>query len=491
MSGDSGAELVEVAYSSDKIGTRASHAFNWSIANAVITKLGTLGVGVVLARMLGPAEFGSFAVALVAMVAVLSFNELGVSLAIVRWNCDPKEIAPTVATISVAMSCILATVMVALGPWFATVMGEPDAGPVVQVMAISVVISGLVVTPAALLQREFEQRRRLIVDQLNSWTGAVVSIALAVAGWGAMSLAIGRIAGSIVGAIMFIRFSPIPFKFGFDRGQARALLRYGLPLAGSSMVLFVVVYADQLVVGSTLGNVWLGFYVLALNLANWPMNMFWVPVRAVAPATFSRLQVSPDSMRRSLRQMLGLLAMVALPMCLLIAGLALPIVEIVYGKEWAPAADPLRWLAILGAFRILFELFYDYLGVTGRTVALLRIQTVCLLASVPLLIVFSKAWGIAGASAAQVAVACVILLPLYLGELRKVGVRIRGLVGRIFGACLAAALLGAAAYGLSVVFDDPKLVVVTAGIVALIVAGLLLWLERTNIRKFRSGELGA
>ncbi|MEO5853122.1 MAG: oligosaccharide flippase family protein, partial [Nocardioides sp.] len=77
----------------------AAGALGWSFLNTALTRLGTLAIGVVLARVLGPSEFGTFAVALVALMAVLSFNELGVSLAIVRWPGDPLEIAPTVNTL--------------------------------------------------------------------------------------------------------------------------------------------------------------------------------------------------------------------------------------------------------------------------------------------------------------------------------------------------------------------------------------------------------
>ena len=81
----------------------------WRRANAralAVLTLGTLGIGIVLARVLGPESFGTFAVALVALMAVLSFNELGVSLAIVRWPGDPARIVPTVNTISAAGSVV-------------------------------------------------------------------------------------------------------------------------------------------------------------------------------------------------------------------------------------------------------------------------------------------------------------------------------------------------------------------------------------------------
>ena len=120
-------------------------------------------------------------------------------------------------------------------------------------LAASIVIDGIVATPAALLQRDFRAGRRMAIDQVNSWLGAIVSISCALAGMGAMSLAVGRIAAALVAAVMFIHAEPV--RFGFDREIARKLLRFGVPLAASSVVVFGVKFVDQFIVGSVLGPV--------------------------------------------------------------------------------------------------------------------------------------------------------------------------------------------------------------------------------------------
>src|SRR5258708_8275688 len=177
---------------------RASRALGWSFLSTALSKLCLTGFGVLLARLLGPSEFGTAAVAWVALAALLSLNELGVSLAIVRWPGEPKEIASTVATISVVMSLLLYVGMFLGAPAFARAMGAPTAAPVVRVLALSVVTNGVGSVPAALLERYFLQGRKMIADQLHGWLGALVSVGLGLAGVGAMSIAVG--AGEGAGA---------------------------------------------------------------------------------------------------------------------------------------------------------------------------------------------------------------------------------------------------------------------------------------------------
>ena len=107
-----------------------------------------------------------------------------------------------------------------------------------------------------------------------------------------------------------------------NRDQVRPLLKFGLPLAGASIVVFAIGFADQIVVGKMLGPTMLGFYVLAFNLSQWPIMVFSQPLRNVAPATFSRLQHEPEAMRSAFRGLIGLLAAVAFPVCLLLSGAA-------------------------------------------------------------------------------------------------------------------------------------------------------------------------
>ena len=467
---------------------RASRALGWSFANTMASRLGTLAIGIVLARVLGPGEFGVFAIAMVALLAILSFNELGVSLAIVRWPDEPRSIAPTVNTIAVGMSAILTAVVVLAAPWVSTALGDVRATPVVQVLAISILINGLVATPAAMLQREFMSKQRMLADQLNSWLGAAVSLALALAGWGAMSLAVGRIVGSLASAIVFFRWSPEPYRFGWDPTVARHLFSFGLPLAISSIVVFGSGYADQVIIGTTLGATALGYYALAFNLASWPVSVFSQPLRQVAPAAFARLQHDPERMRRNFLSAAVVLSAVALPACLAIAGAATPVVGFVYGGAWLPAAAALAWLAAQAALRIWFELTYDYLVILGRSRGLLFIQIGWFAAGVPAMLLGARLAGIAGVAAAQFLVAVTVVLGLYVWQLRRSGMRLLPLLRGLVLPIAAGLTAGAIAYGIAQLGLGQFVASLLAGLASCAVIALLVLHHRPELSRLRNVE---
>jgi O-antigen/teichoic acid export membrane protein len=452
---------------------RASRALGWTFTSNALGRLGTLGIGVLLARLLGPHAFGTYAVAWVFLLAVLSFNDLSLSLAIVRWPGDPKQIAPTVTTMSVITSGLFYLGCYVAAPAYASAMGAPAAAPVIRVLAINVVLDGLVATPNALLQRYFRQDKKMIADQVNNWLGAGVSVGLAWAGFGAMSLAAGRITGAVAAAILYVAFSPERLRAGFDRTQARALLKYSTPLAGSAVVVFAVSCLDQLVVGRMLGATALGFYVLAFNLAAWPVNIFSQPVRSVAPAAFSRLQHDRAAMRSGFECAAALLGAVALPVCLVMCGAAGPLVGLAYGTRWLPAAQALVWLALLAGLRIFFELTYDFFVVLARARAVFTVQLGWFLALVPALIAGARLDGIDGVAAAEFAVAGCVILPWYLFELARAGIPPGALGARLWLPVTGAAAAGAVALGVAKVAPNDLTALSVGGAAGLAVMSLL------------------
>jgi O-antigen/teichoic acid export membrane protein len=466
----------------------ARRALGWSFANMAIGRLGTLAIGIAIARLLGPTEYGTFAVAMVALIAVLSFNELGVSLAIIRWEGDPARIAGTVTSISVGSSLIVFVAGWFLAPVFATTMGDPSATDVIRLMLVCVPIDGLVATPAALLQRNYQQGRRTIADQVNIWLGAALSLTLVLFGMGAMSLAIGRVVATIVFAILMISFSPLPLRFGWDRTVVGPLMRFGTPLAGASILVFAVGYLDQLVVGWRLGAEALGFYTLALNLANWPVSMLSQPVRAVAPTAFSRIQNDPERMDVNFRASFRLLLAVSLPACAALAGAAAPVIGFVYGEQWATAALALQWLALTASLRIVFELAYDFLVVKRKSLTLAVIQGIWVVVLVPALIIGAEVGGIGGVACAQFVVAGVVVLGCYAFALARGGIRLLPLLRSLLIPLLVAIVVGVAAVVLSQVISVDFFAALAAGVVALVaIAGLGL-LSRSSYALLRARQ---
>ncbi|MFE9476991.1 oligosaccharide flippase family protein [Streptomyces spororaveus] len=432
------------------LGRKVGSAAKWSLINTVVMRLGNFATGIVLARFfLGPEAWGVYGIAQTVLLVLLSANELGVSLAIVRWEGDPRRFAPTVLTLSAASSCLLYAVLFAVAPAVAEVLGSPEASGVLRVMCLCVVLDGLSQVPAGFLTREFAQGRRMAVDGLNFVLSTAVTLVLAVQGWGAMSFAWGSVVGNVAALIGCCLAAPGTLRFGWDREQARALLKFGLPLAGASMLALGVVNVDTMVVGSALDPLALGFYVLAFNISGWPVRIISEAARRVSFAGFSRLADSPQALAAGFARALGVVMAGTVPICVLLAALAAPVVELVYGERWLPAARALPWLMALGLVRIGCELAYDCLVAIGRRSSLIAVQALWLVVLIPALVIGARTGGIVGVAQGHVLVAGAVVVPVFLLALHRGGI----LLGTVARACAWPLLGGAVMAGVLLLLE--------------------------------------
>jgi lipopolysaccharide exporter len=459
------------------LGGRVKRALAWSTLNSIALRIGSLGVGVLLARLLAPEEFGVFAVALTVQTIVMSLADLGMSADIIRHGVQGR--AGTVTTISLITSVLLAGGMF-LAAWpVAAAMGSPQATPVVQVMSLTLVLSGLSVVPYAVMQREFRQRAQLGLDGASLVLSTAVTVGLVLLGMGAMALAVSRVlAQSMVTVLQFVLTRSRP-TFGFDPAVARSLIRFGVPLAGANVLSWVVMNVGHMTVGAAAGAVMLGLYTLAFNISTWPMSALGVAIRAVALPAFATV-TDPRRKAAGFVSAAALAWSAALLVGVLLSGLASVVVPLLYGQRWSMAADALAGLAFFGAFRVLFDLVATFLIAVGASRALFVAQVVWLVTLFPAVILGVRWYGLAGAGVGHAVVCALIILPMYAVALRRYGVRLRSLAAALTLPLVVA--VPSVALGLLVVRSVPgALWQLLAGgtVMALAFAGPLLpWLRR-------------
>ena len=432
------------------ISTRMRSGLRWSLLSTVLSRMVNPLTGIILARILSPRDFGIFAVALIALNGLNSINELGVTYAVVRWPGDLKLAARTATTIAISASVLIFIACFIAAPFFASALHTPAATGVLRLLALGVVIDGVASVPIGLLTRGFRQDKRAIAE----WSGFVVSttvtIGLAIAGFGAWSLAWGRLAGNSVNCGALYILAPSRPRPGWDKSVARELLRFGIPLTGSSFLVFAMLNVDYLVVGRELGTVALGYYALAFNLSSFPWNLLSTAVRPIAVPAFARFQHDSARLREVFLRWFHLLMSATVPVCTLLGVLALPLVTMVYGSKWRPAASALVFLAALGGLRVAIDFCYDLFVAVGESRVLVYIQGLWLVALVPALTIGARRDGIQGVGIAHVVVAAGIIVPVYLFALyRRHGLRpgavlgavARPLVGGFFAALAGVALM--------------------------------------------------
>jgi O-antigen/teichoic acid export membrane protein len=413
----------------ETIGRQAARGFRWSLAGTFVSKIGSFAIGLVLARLLTPDDFGVYAVALAAMAFVMHVNDVGLIAATVQWRGKLEDMAPTAATMAMVFSVIVYGFFWFAAPTIAAVAHTPEATNVIRVLTTVILVDGATAVRSAALMRTFRQDKLIRANLAGLVVNAAVAISLALAGAGPYAFAVAMAVSFFVTGVMVFLSAKVPVRVGFDRAIARQLMVFGLPLAASLGIEAVLLNADYIIIGHVVGPVPLGYYLLAFNISTWALSVISSAVRYVSVAGFSRLsEVDAEALSAGVRRSMPLLVTALMPIASLTAALALPLVTVLYGDTWTPAAVVLPYLMILTVVRVLASFALDVLMGAGATRSTLWVNLGWAVVLVPALIYATSRDGIQGAAIAHAIVGLLVAVPVVLIALHRVGVRLAPIV---------------------------------------------------------------
>ncbi len=468
----------------ESIGRKAGRGLRWSLLGNVVTKVGSFCMGLVLARLLTPADFGVYAVALAALQLVIHINDVGLNAATVQWRGKLEEMAPTATTVAVCFSVALYGMFWFAAPVVAAVAHVPQATPVLRLLTAVILIDGVTSVSSGALMRTFRQHRLITANLAGLVVNATVAITLAAWGAGALSFAAGQVAGSLVTGVIILIAAKVGLRMRFDPMVARRLMRFGIPLAVSLGVESVLMNADYIIIGNILDVQALGYYLLAFNISTWALSVISSAVRYVSIAGFSRLsEVDAASLSAGVQKTVPLLFGGLVPITVLTATLAAPLVSVLYGGQWLPAAPVLRFLMVLTIVRVLTSFALDILMGAGATRWTLWVNLTWAVALVPALVVATHLGGIRGTAIGHAVVGVVVTIPLTLVALHRVGVRLGPIAPRLARPLLGGGLAAVVALVLARLSAPRPLVQLCVAGVAGLLAYVLVAVPPQRLRR--------
>ncbi|MFF4413268.1 oligosaccharide flippase family protein [Streptosporangium sp. NPDC001559] len=438
-----------------EIGRQAGRGLRWSVLGNMVMKAGSFAMSLVMARLLVPAEFGIFAIALAASQFVIYINDAGIIAATVQWRGKLEEMAPTATVVAITSSTLLYAFFWVFAPYFAEMSGSESATGVIRVLTAVNLVYGLTAVRSAALLRRFEQDKLTKANLVGFLVTAPVTITLAANGAGAYSFAWGQLLGAVATGVLVVLYARVKVGFGLDRAMAKKLLVFGLPLCVTLGIEGLLLNVDSVIVGDALGAEQLGFYLLAFNISSWVPGLVGTAVRYVALPSFSRLaEQGGESVSEGVQRAIPLLLSIVLPFGVLLGVLAPAVIAFLYIPRWEPAAEVLSFLSVLMVVRMMTALVVDILAAMGATKATMWLNLGWAVALIPSLILGAQLDGIRGAAIAHAVVALVVAVPLSVLTMRRAGVVLGPVVSALGRPVLGGVLCAAVTVALVTIISD-------------------------------------
>ena len=343
--------------SPESLTIKTARAAHWRLGGAAVGALSQLVVGVLLARVLTPADFGVTALAFVVLGLARPLADFGVGGAIVQRDAISDRHIRIAFTFSTLLGCAVAAALVMAAPIGAALMHDDRVTPVLRALSIGFAIRGPAIVADALLRRDLDFRRHVLIETGSNILGyGGVAVSLALLGYGVWSLVWGSLVEALLSSGAQLAATRHDVRPLLARRELAQLLGFGAGATLSSWANYVALNADYVVVGRAMGAANLGLYVRAYGLMKTPHTYAAAVLSRVMFPAFARVQSEPARLRRGYLLLTEVTAMIAGPSLGALVVVAPHFVRSLYGPQWSGVVWPLQILCLAGYLRALYHL---------------------------------------------------------------------------------------------------------------------------------------
>jgi O-antigen/teichoic acid export membrane protein len=323
----------------------------WLIIGKAGTRFLELVYGVILARLLVPADFGMIVTigVFTGFVGMLATGGMGQSL--IRAKEADESDFTAVFTLQLALGILVYSGFFVAAPWFAEYFGNPLYTDLIRVSTIVFLMRPFAYIRASWLSREMQFKKRSMIDVANGALTGVASVLMAWFGLGVWSLTLSGLIGALSNNILLARITPLRLRLNLDFSIIRKHGAFGFKITANDFLSYLTRESKNLIISKLAGPAFLGLFNKADSLAR-------IPNQLIVPATIepvframSKVQDDLDQTKYLFYRTITLFMVYTTPIYIGLWWVAEPFIGVVYGEKWVPAAGPLAILVLAGVFR--------------------------------------------------------------------------------------------------------------------------------------------
>jgi O-antigen/teichoic acid export membrane protein len=353
---------------------KAVNAVFWSGVERLSTQLIRFVIGVILARLLMPAEFGLVGMLTIFIGVAQVFVNCGFGEGLIQKQNTSHDDECSVFYFNIAFGGLAGVSLYAAAPWIANFYHQPILISLTRLMALDVVINSFGIVQTMLLTKEIDFKTQLKVSIISTVISGGIAVVMAIQGFGVLSLAAQVLIGDVLRVMLLWAFHDWRPSAVFSLSSLRELLPYGSRLFASGLLYSVFTEIYSLVIGRIYAPAALGLYTRARQIQQLPMDNLCNIVGRVAFPVFASVQHDRTVLNRGVRKAARGLMMINFPMMIGLAVAARPLVLVLLTKKWESCVPFIQILCVGGAATPLSMTHGYALLALGRSGLFLRLD---------------------------------------------------------------------------------------------------------------------
>ena len=356
----------------EKTAKGLSWGFIDSLSNTGITAI----ISIILARILSPEEFG-----LIGMIAIFialgnSLMDSGFSGALIRKESVDNKDLSTVFYTNLALSVIIYGFLYFMAPAIAGFLDTEILCELIRVLGLSVIVVSFTQVQKVNFTRKIDFKTQAIISFIAAIASGVISIWMALEGFGVWSLVAQQLSRQAVISILLWIFSNWKPSLTFSVESFKEMFSFGSKLLACSLISVIWSEIYSIVIGKMYNPVSVGYYTRAEKFKSLVTSNIGQVVQRVGYPIMSSLQNEPERQVRVFRRVMRLTILLAGSLVMGLIGCAESMIEVLIGAKWLPAAEYLRIIGLSGLFLPLILVSVNIFNANGNSNKTLMLEII-------------------------------------------------------------------------------------------------------------------
>jgi teichuronic acid exporter len=365
----------------------------WSFIDNIASLGISFIIGVILARILSPKDFGLIGMLSIFIAISQSFIESGFRQSLIRKQDCTEADYSTVLYFSIAVSLLFYSILYVCAQSISMFFHEPILKVLIRVLGLGLIINSLSIIQITLLTKRIDFKLQAKISVISSTLSGIISVYLAYTGWGVWSLVVLMLVKYTINLLLFWFWSSWKPIWIFSLKSLNELFSFGSKLLLSGLIDTIYKNVYYIIIGKYFSALELGYYTRADQFQTLPSSNIQSIIGRVSYPVLLTIQDDIPRLREAYKKIIRSTMLITFVLMFGMAAVARPMIYTLIGEKWQASIIYLQMLCFVGMFYPLHALNLNMLEVQGRSDLFLRLEIIKKILAVPIIII-GIIWGI-------------------------------------------------------------------------------------------------
>lgn len=358
----------------------------WSFVGSFTNQIVTFFVGIILARLLSPAEYGLIAMTTTFIVFSQTFVDSGFGQALIRKNNCTQNDYSTVFYFNLIVGLTIFLILFSFAGIISDFFNEPQLKNIIRVLGLDLIFSSFTIIQKTILTKQIDFKLQTKVSFVSTVISGLVGVFMAFNGFGVWSLVAKTLVATISTSSLLWMLSRWRPDFVFSKVSFKELFGFGSKMLISNLIDRIYWNIYYVVIGKFFTAKTLGFYSRAEMFKNLPSQNITFLISGVAYPALSQLQDNNEILKEKFRILVRSTMYISFFTIIFMIVAGKELILILIGEKWIQSVGYLRLLCFGALFFPLIVLNTLLLKIKGKSNWYLKTQIITKFCSIPIII---------------------------------------------------------------------------------------------------------